>query len=114
MQIVKLFASGLWWIYVLINCNDLTGYNMDYYRIILPPSSLRPMQRSFMSSSFLFPSFNLWTQNEVLAITDDKNYTLGNLAEFFDDLDYDLGLTQYQLTKDLLILDAPGIPVNKP
>uniref|UniRef100_A0A915CQL5 Group XV phospholipase A2 n=1 Tax=Ditylenchus dipsaci TaxID=166011 RepID=A0A915CQL5_9BILA len=38
LQIMKLFASG---------------YNMDYYRIILPPSALRGMQRSFTSSAYL-------------------------------------------------------------
>ncbi|CAJ0577555.1 unnamed protein product, partial [Mesorhabditis spiculigera] len=41
MQIIRLYVSG---------------YNMNYYRIILPPSSLRSMQRSFTSSAFLFPS----------------------------------------------------------
>ncbi|KAI1722437.1 lecithin:cholesterol acyltransferase domain-containing protein [Ditylenchus destructor] len=97
MQIVKLFASG---------------YNMDYYRVILPPSSLRPMQRSFTSSAFLFPSSRLWTDDELLAITDNKNYTLSNIVEFFQDIDYTIGITQYGLTKDTLMLDPPGVQVH--
>lgn len=47
-----------------------SGYNMDHYRIILPPSRIRIMQRSFTSSAFLFPSYNLWNETEV------SNYTV--------------------------------------
>lgn len=38
---------------------------MNHYRILLPPSSLREMQRSFTSSTFLFPSYNVWNDDEV-------------------------------------------------
>lgn len=38
---------------------------MNQYRILLPPSSLREMQRSFTSSTFLFPSYNVWSKDEV-------------------------------------------------
>lgn len=41
------------------------GYNMNHYRILLPPSKLRAMQRSFTSSAFLFPSYNVWGMDEV-------------------------------------------------
>ncbi|KAK0428978.1 hypothetical protein QR680_011118 [Steinernema hermaphroditum] len=99
MQTVKLFASG---------------YNMDFYRIILPPSTLRPMQRSFTSSAFLLPSAALWGENEVFATTVLKNYTMANLEEFFTDMQYTLGWEQYQKTNYDRVgtLDAPGVKVH--
>ncbi|GMT01912.1 hypothetical protein PENTCL1PPCAC_24086 [Pristionchus entomophagus] len=83
MQIVKLFAAG---------------YNMNYYRILLPPSSLREMQRSFTSSALLFPNEGAWNSNDVLA-TDkktNKTYTTANIQEFFSDIGYEIGWEQYQ------------------
>uniref|UniRef100_A0A1I8AHJ8 Lecithin:cholesterol acyltransferase n=1 Tax=Steinernema glaseri TaxID=37863 RepID=A0A1I8AHJ8_9BILA len=99
MQTVKLFASG---------------YNMDYYRIILSPYALRPMQRSFTSSAFLFPSDVLWDEKEIFARTPLKNYTMANVKELFDDMNYPLGWQQYQSTRypGVKTLDAPGVPVH--
>ncbi|CAD5212350.1 unnamed protein product [Bursaphelenchus xylophilus] len=96
MQIVKLYASG---------------YNMDYYRILLPPSELRAMQRSFTSSGLLFPAKQLWP-DYVFAQTDAKNYSNRNLKEFFADIKYELGLKQYELANPALLLDPPGVPVH--
>uniref|UniRef100_A0A1I7ZKU3 Lecithin-cholesterol acyltransferase-like 1 n=1 Tax=Steinernema glaseri TaxID=37863 RepID=A0A1I7ZKU3_9BILA len=99
MQIVKLFASG---------------YNMDYYRILLSPFALRPMQRSFTSSAFLFPSGAVWAEDEVLAATASKNYTLQNVREFFEDIGYALGWEQFQRTRypDVAALAAPGVALH--
>ncbi|CAD6196330.1 unnamed protein product [Caenorhabditis auriculariae] len=98
MQIVKLFASG---------------YNMNYYRVILPPSHLRAMQRSFTSSAFLFPSSHVWGADEVFATTETTNYTVSNVEQFFTDLDYKLGWEQYKRAANLNgDLSAPGVPVH--
>uniref|UniRef100_A0A915PLK0 Lecithin:cholesterol acyltransferase n=1 Tax=Setaria digitata TaxID=48799 RepID=A0A915PLK0_9BILA len=98
LQIVRLLASG---------------YNMNYYRILLPPSSLREMQRSFTSSTFLFPSYNVWSEDEVLATVDDKNYTLKNVEDFFGDINYEIGWSQYLNTARLLgNFQAPNVEMH--
>lgn len=85
---------------------------MDYYRVILPPSALRGMQRSFSSSAFLFPSTKVWGASEVLAMTGEKNYTLSNLEEFFGDIGYTLGYQQYLTINPALVAEAPGVEVS--
>lgn len=85
---------------------------MDYYRVILPPSALRGMQRSFSSSAFLFPSTKVWGASEVLAMTGEKNYTLSNLEEFFGDIGYTLGYQQYLTINPALVAEAPGVEVT--
>lgn len=86
---------------------------MNHYRILLPPSTLREMQRSFTSSAFLFPSYNVWNKQEVLATVGDKNYTLENVEEFFNEIDYKVGWYQYQNTANLLgDLQAPNVEVH--
>ncbi|CAD5207352.1 unnamed protein product [Bursaphelenchus okinawaensis] len=97
MQIVKLYASG---------------YNMDFYRILLPPSELRAMQRSWTSSGLLFPSNVLWPANETFAQTDAKNYTTGNVEEFFNDIGYPMGYKQYLQANVAQTLEAPGVTVH--
>ncbi|KAK5971330.1 Phosphatidylcholine-sterol acyltransferase [Trichostrongylus colubriformis] len=98
MQLIRLFASG---------------YNMDYFRVILPPSRLRGMQRSFTSSAFLFPSKAVWNDTDILATTSEKNYTLANVQEFFHDIDYPLGWEQYKVAAQLNgDLKAPGVKVH--
>ncbi|KAK6043855.1 Lecithin:cholesterol acyltransferase [Cooperia oncophora] len=82
MQLIRLFASG---------------YNMDYFRVFLPPSRLRGMQRSFTSSAFLFPSKAVWNDTDVLASTFEKNYTMADVQEFFHDIGYPIGWEQYKV-----------------
>ncbi|KJH51288.1 Lecithin:cholesterol acyltransferase [Dictyocaulus viviparus] len=98
MQIVRLFASG---------------YNMNYYRVILPPSKLRAMQRSFTSSAFLFPSTAVWNDTDILASANGKNYTVANVEEFFTDINYLTGWQQYKVAGQLNgNLDAPGVKLH--
>ncbi|VDM61573.1 unnamed protein product [Angiostrongylus costaricensis] len=97
-QIVRLFAAG---------------YNMNYYRVLLPPSKLRAMQRSFTSSAFLFPSTAVWNHTDILASTDDKNYTVANVKEFFYDIKYSIGWEQYKVAGRLNgNLSAPGVKLH--
>jgi len=97
MQIVKLFASG---------------YNMDHYRVILPPSALRPMQRSFTSSAFLFPSSKAWSETEPIAVTAERNYTLKDVEVFFKDVDYEIGYEQYKMANPTLIPNQPEVTLH--
>lgn len=85
---------------------------MDYYRVILPPSSLRPMQRSFTSSAFLFPSSKVWGPNEPLAVTADRNYTVNDVETFFKDIGYEIGFEQYKMASPTLISDYPGVKIH--
>ncbi|KAF8366634.1 hypothetical protein PRIPAC_84463 [Pristionchus pacificus] len=101
MQVVKLFASG---------------YNMNYYRILLPPSALRPMLRSFTSSALLFPNEAAWNSNEILATDKGKNktYTTANIQEFFADIGYEIGWEQYKVAGPPLIggFNAPDVDTH--
>ncbi|VDK54464.1 unnamed protein product [Anisakis simplex] len=98
MQIVRLFASG---------------YNMGHYRLTLPPSKMRIMQRSFTSSAFLFPSYNVWNETEIIARTVSANYTTSNIQQFFTDMNYTIGWTQYKNSARLLgQLEAPNIEMH--
>uniref|UniRef100_A0AC35FUL1 Uncharacterized protein n=1 Tax=Panagrolaimus sp. PS1159 TaxID=55785 RepID=A0AC35FUL1_9BILA len=85
---------------------------MDYFRVILPPSALRGMQRSFTSSAFLYPHSNLWKKDEYFAVTAEKNYSAHNVKEFFTDINYLTGLEQYNLANPTLILESPGIETH--
>uniref|UniRef100_A0A914VNE4 Uncharacterized protein n=1 Tax=Plectus sambesii TaxID=2011161 RepID=A0A914VNE4_9BILA len=98
LKIMKLFASG---------------YNMGHYRIVLPPSKLRTMQRSFGSSAFLMPSYNLWDRSEVLASSPERNYTLANLEQFFTDINFEDGYRMYKQNAFMLgNLSGPGVEVH--
>jgi hypothetical protein len=85
---------------------------MNHYRIVLPPNKLREMQRSFTSSTFLMPSYNVWSVDEIIAETVDKSYSLANLSSFFTDINYEIGWNMYENVGHLLgNLTAPGIEV---
>ncbi|KAL3085041.1 hypothetical protein niasHS_010110 [Heterodera schachtii] len=90
----------------------LFGYNMDYFRVLLPPSRLRAMQRSFTSSAFLFPSAALWKSDEILATTPRQNYSLSNLDKFFADIQYPEGFDQWKSASEALVLEPPGVKVH--
>ena len=58
------------------------------------------------------PSYNLWTNQEILATTAKRNYTLADLEQFFTDIGYPDGWSMYQNTGYLLgNLTAPGVEV---
>ena len=60
------------------------------------------------------PTDKFWAKNETLISTPDKSYSLGNIHEFFTDLNYDDGWEFYQDTKNLVYdLTPPGVKVRK-
>lgn len=49
---------------------------------------------------------------KVMAKVNNKNYTLKNVDEFFKDINYEVGISQYQNTAHLLDdLHAPNVEV---
>ncbi|XP_026468778.1 group XV phospholipase A2-like [Ctenocephalides felis] len=80
VKAVKVFAMG----------DDLGSY-------VLRNSILREEQISCPSLSWLLPSPLFWKPNEVMATTKSRNYTLAQLSEFFDDLEYPQG---WEMRKD--------------
>lgn len=71
------------------------------------------MQRSFTSSAFLFPSNKVWDDDEIIAITDTRNYTVNDVEQFFKDVSYELGYEQYKMAHPTLITEKPeGLAVH--
>uniref|UniRef100_A0A0N5C576 1-O-acylceramide synthase n=1 Tax=Strongyloides papillosus TaxID=174720 RepID=A0A0N5C576_STREA len=99
MQIVKLLVSG---------------YNMEFYRILLEPSKLRPMQRTWGSSYLLYPKEPAWKKDEIFASSPKNNYSLNNVEEFFKDLDFPEGYGQYleSLKNTEKLMDVPDVETH--
>uniref|UniRef100_A0A915K4A3 Group XV phospholipase A2 n=1 Tax=Romanomermis culicivorax TaxID=13658 RepID=A0A915K4A3_ROMCU len=92
-----------------------SGYNMDHYRILVSPLTLRTQQRSMPSTYWLLPSDKFWNEDEaIIKITeDDTIYTTKNYEQFFKDLNFQDGWDMYQDTKDLSYeMKAPGVEIH--
>ncbi|KRZ82725.1 Group XV phospholipase A2 [Trichinella sp. T8] len=97
VKILKAFASG---------------YNLDQWKLVLNPLTIRKEQRSMTSSAFLLPSTKLWSADEVLVTTVSRNYTAYDYKEFFNDIGFKKGWSMYKNTRRLLEdLKAPGVEV---
>ncbi|XP_055331898.1 phospholipase A2 group XV-like [Paramacrobiotus metropolitanus] len=68
---------------------------------IVSHSRMRDVLRTKPSIAVLFPSDQLWKQDEVLMSTADRTYTLGNLRQFFYDIRYPEGWEYYQDTRPI-------------
>ncbi|RUS89695.1 hypothetical protein EGW08_002513 [Elysia chlorotica] len=96
VKIVRLFASG-----------DNLGIP------IISPITVRSEQRSIPSSAFLLPSDRFWRPEEVLLVTEHRNYTVGDYRALFRDL----GLADaWEMRRDTqgLVRDLtpPGVRVH--
>ncbi|KRX73611.1 Group XV phospholipase A2 [Trichinella sp. T6] len=97
VKILKAFASG---------------YNLDQWKLVLNPLTIRKEQRSMTSSAFLLPSTKLWSADEVLVTTVSRNYTAYDYKEFFNDIGFKKGWSMYKNTRrHLEDLKAPGVEV---
>lgn len=96
MKAVKVFAIG----------DDLGVY-------VLRQAVLREMQITSPSLAWLLPSKLFWKPDEILVQTDDRNYTLSDLKDFFEDIDYP---TAWEMRKDVVQysenFDPPGVEVH--
>jgi len=98
IKTIKLFASG---------------YNFDHYNFVVNPKSIRPFQRSMTSSAYLLPSSSFWLPNETLVYTQNRNYTVEDYKQFFDDIQYPTGWLMHQDTKPLFgDYKPPGVEVH--
>ncbi|XP_035678867.1 phospholipase A2 group XV-like [Branchiostoma floridae] len=89
----------------------ISGDNLGIY--VVNPLSLRPEQRSFPSSAWMMPSPLLWDTNEPLVFTPDRNYTIGDYAALFDDLEYEQGWLMRKDVEGLIgDLTPPGVTVH--
>ncbi|XP_030240485.1 group XV phospholipase A2 [Drosophila navojoa] len=82
MKAVKVFAMG----------DDLDSF-------ALSAKILRSEQISHPSTAWLLPSPLFWKPSEVLASTPSRNYTMAQMHEFFNDIDY---MTGWEMRKDTM------------
>uniref|UniRef100_A0A336K1X7 Centrosomal protein of 97 kDa n=1 Tax=Culicoides sonorensis TaxID=179676 RepID=A0A336K1X7_CULSO len=84
----------------------------DLGALALRASTMRQEQITMPSLAFLLPSPKFWKNDEVLVRTSIREYTLGDMEEFFNDLGYPTG---WEMRKDMIqYLDftAPGVEVH--
>ncbi|OQV12159.1 Group XV phospholipase A2 [Hypsibius exemplaris] len=87
-----------------------TGDDLDIP--IVSGSKMRDVLRTNPSVVTLLPTDKFWAKNETLISTPDKLYNLGNIKEFFEDLNYEDGWEFYQDTKNLVYdLTPPRVKV---
>ncbi|XP_077982813.1 lysosomal phospholipase A and acyltransferase-like [Glandiceps talaboti] len=95
IKVLRVFASG-----------DNLG------TFVVNPLKLRPAQRTYPSTAFLWPNDKYWDQDVVMVTTPSKNYTLNDKKQFFNDLNLTHGYDMWLDTKDLIgDLKPPGVPV---
>lgn len=96
VKAIKVYAMG----------DDLGSY-------VLRPTVMRQEQITSPSLAWLLPSKKYWKDTEVLVETETKNYTLNDLQQFFNDIDYPEG---WEMKKDTephtLNFTAPGVEVH--
>lgn len=85
----------------------------DLGSLFLQQSVMRAEQITSPSLAWLLPSPLFWKNDEVLVETTSRNYTFGQLEEFFTDLQYPTG---WEMRKDTIEYStnftAPGVEVH--
>lgn len=84
----------------------------DLGALALRASVMRQVQITNPSLAFLIPSPGFWKQDEVLVRTANREYTMGQLEDFFNDLGYPIG---YEMRKDMmpyLDFSPPNVEVH--
>ena len=69
---------------------------------VVSPLKVRPEQRAMPSTAWLMPSTRFWEPDEVLVITEHRNYTVSDYKQLFMDINYTDGYLLWQDTKDLI------------
>ncbi len=70
-----------------------SGDNIDV--VVVKPIRLRPYQRSATSTAWLMPSSEFWSSDEVLVSRPERNYTVNDYLQFFQDLNYEIGIENF-------------------
>lgn len=85
----------------------------DLGSLFLHGAVMRAEQITSPSLAWLMPSPLFWKNDEVLVVTKSRNYTFGQLEEFFRDLQYPVG---WEMRKDTLPyskdFSPPGVEVH--
>lgn len=85
----------------------------DLSILVVHPLSARTYQRSAPSTAFLMPSDKFWGSDEVLVQTPNRNYTVHDYEDFFNDINYPTGYELRKTTKDLIYdLNPPDVEVH--
>lgn len=88
-----------------------SGDNLDI--LVVKPLTARPYQRSATSTAFLMPSSKFWGADEILVQTPNRNYTVNDYEQFFNDINYKTGHELRENTKDLIYdLNPPDVEVH--
>eukprot|EP00094_Tigriopus_californicus_P006482 TCALIF_06242-PA protein Name:"Similar to PLA2G15 Group XV phospholipase A2 (Homo sapiens)" AED:0.10 eAED:0.10 QI:0/0/0/0.8/1/1/5/0/408 len=79
---------------------------------LISTDSIKIEERSNPSLAFLMPSEKLWSEDEILVESDNVNFTVKNISEFFNGYAYPDMSFMREDTKDLVKdLKAPGVEV---
>ncbi|XP_013781387.1 group XV phospholipase A2-like [Limulus polyphemus] len=80
---------------------------------VINPITVRREQRTSPSLAYLTPSDRFWSNDEVLVMTAEKNYTVRNYYEFFQDINFKDGWEMWKDTHNLTYdLEPPGVEVH--
>lgn len=71
------------------------GDDLDAFA--LRAKDLKAQQISNPSTAWLLPSPLFWGPSEILVVTPVRNYTMAQLKDFFEDIDY---ITGWEMRKD--------------
>ncbi|GFO20649.1 group XV phospholipase a2 [Plakobranchus ocellatus] len=81
--------------------------------VIVGSNTVRPEQRSMPSTAFLMPSNKLWGPEEVMVVTEHRNYTVADFKDYFHDLNFPDGWQMHLDTQGLLNnLTAPNVSLH--
>lgn len=92
-----------------------SGNTFGIPKILVNPLKVRGEQRTDTSNVYLLPSRELWSADEVLAITPERNYTVKDYDGFFQDIDFPLGIKLRKLVENItypLTEHSPKVTVH--
>lgn len=92
-----------------------SGNTLGVPHFLVDPLTVRGEQRTDTSNIYLLPSPELWSADEVLVKTPERNYTVSNYDQFFQDISFQLGIKLRQLVGNQtypLTAHAPNVTVH--
>jgi len=81
-------------------------------RVLVNALQVRKFQRTFQSIYWLLPRPSLWGKDEPIAFTGEKNYTIHQIKDMFDDVGYPLGKDIIDSVRNISDLAEPGVDVH--
>ena len=77
---------------------------------MIDPLVIREEQRSYETGVYIMPLSHTWPhQHQVLLQTPEKNYTVRDYRQFFDDINFSQGLEMMENIVDYVNLTHPGV-----